>query len=298
MPPRRRAFVLLVLAFALWPPRAPAQIREIPAQEVEDLLNRLQDIDPDVRRIAAIQVRNLPGTAYEAIEKASRDGSVDAGARAALQGAVPFLRARARQTKFHRENYQDNLRSALEAYDQVGKKDPKWDALAREAIALMTKPPALRPKGETDQTVVDAFKKAIDAGCDDPFILYLSARAEIVLPNIDRPAVLRRHRHALFALAESNYPADRKLGAAARYAKEFDTPEPVVMQVCMKYLAETVSPKTPRRRGYISELVDMTYQGLSKVRGKQEAFEEIYPAYAKGRPAEDPVPHGVTGSRD
>jgi hypothetical protein len=274
-----------------------AEIGEVPTARVEALLEQLQDPDADVRRIAAIRVQNLAGGAYEAVEKASHDTGLDPGTLTTLRSAVPLLKARARWEKYHTVNYRENLGTALEAYDRVGKKDPKWDAAVKRGIEIYVKPQALRKRDETIEAAVAAFKQAAAAGCDDPFALYLGCRAELELKTADRRAVLARHRAAVFALDKSQYPADRIVGAAARYAEQIDTPEPQVMEVCTRHLADALSGRTPRQALYIGELVDEVYAGLSKVLGNQEAFEAIHPVYAAARPTEDAGPHVFKGQR-
>ena len=288
---------MMLLLPAPRPATAQAQIGEVPAARVEALLEQLQDPDADVRRIAAIRVQNLAGGAYEAVERASHDSALDPGSLRALRAAVPLLKARARWANYHNVNYQDNRRTALEAYDQVGNKDPAWDAAVKRGIEIYVKPQALRTDEETIEAAVASFRQAVAAGCKDPFALYLGCRAELELKGADRRAVLARHRAAVFALDKSKYPADRIVGAAARYAQQFDTPEPQVMEICTRHLAGALSGKTPRRREYISELVDMVYAGLSKVQGNEAAFDAIYPVYAAARPADDPGPHVFKGQR-
>jgi hypothetical protein len=69
-------------------------------------------------------------------------------------------------------------RTLVDAYDRSGKKNPKWDADARELLRLTAEewvgkrwyaPSELAP-------LVSAFRKAEQAGCDDPLILYAGGR--------------------------------------------------------------------------------------------------------------------------
>ena len=62
-------------------------------------------------------------------------------------------------------------------YEKVGKKDPRWDALVRELMKTAV-PLFVRPEdSSTHDDVYKAAKKAIDAGCDDPIVLYIYARS-------------------------------------------------------------------------------------------------------------------------
>jgi hypothetical protein len=58
--------------------------------------------------------------------------------------------------------------------NKVGKKDPRWDDLARKTVD-----PAIRQTVEPDSKVTipeinRAAKAAIDAGCDDPLVANIS----------------------------------------------------------------------------------------------------------------------------
>ena len=63
-------------------------------------------------------------------------------------------------------------------YDRVGRKDPKWDSAAREALTIMAdiylNPTNATPARTGKLSAV--LQSAIDAGCDDPLIRYLHLR--------------------------------------------------------------------------------------------------------------------------
>ena len=68
-------------------------------------------------------------------------------------------------------------RTLGEDYDKVGRKDPKWDEPARKALELAAQMYA--KKQETSPRNKDVYPlivKAIQAGCDDPLILFHHAR--------------------------------------------------------------------------------------------------------------------------
>jgi hypothetical protein len=102
------------------------------------------------------------------------------------------------------------LRTLGEAYDKVGNKDPKWDKHAREALAAF-----ILPFLDTEKVFVPA-KRAIDAGCDDPLILYLYARTSFNKNFPGPEEVERRYTIAARALKKSSYPAFRKASALVR----------------------------------------------------------------------------------
>src|SRR5262245_9793389 len=84
----------------------------------------------------------------------------------------------ARQEQWFRDMLEWNRRTLRGAYERVGKKDPKWDEHAHEALDA-----AARYFSHTldPQTYIwdvhNATQAAVGAGCDDPLILYLHARS-------------------------------------------------------------------------------------------------------------------------
>jgi hypothetical protein len=99
------------------------------------------------------------------------------------------------------------VRTLGEAYEKVGKKDPKWDKDAREALAAFVVP--FSDLG----TVFVPAKKALDAGCDDPLILYLYARTSYNANFPGAEEVERRFTKAADAIKDSPYPAFRRASA-------------------------------------------------------------------------------------
>ncbi len=104
-----------------------------------------------------------------------------------------------------------NERTLVGAYDRVGKKSPRWDRQAREALRLMalSVSKASDPPPSPDE-VRAAFKKAADAGCDDPLIVFNNVRYNVVGPDesSDKPLAEATDR-----LLKSNYPSVRKATA-------------------------------------------------------------------------------------
>src|SRR5205823_788244 len=99
---------------------------------------------------------------------------------AAVGADAPIPQDTARMEKRARERLEWNRQTLGAAYEKAGKKDARWDKPAREALDL-----AARMFAVYDDPVVlpaevhAAAKKAVDAGCDDPMILYLYARTSV-----------------------------------------------------------------------------------------------------------------------
>ena len=127
----------------------------------------------------------------------------------AADAAIP-QNAQARQKRL-RETLSWNEKTLVGAYDRVGKKSPRWDRQAREALGLMARSvsKADDPPPSPDK-VRAAFKQAVDAGCDDPLIVFNNVRYNVLGPNksSDKPLA-----EAVDRLLKSKYPSVRKATA-------------------------------------------------------------------------------------
>src|SRR5262249_44891686 len=87
-----------------------------------------------------------------------------------------------RQEQGMRDMLAWNRRTLGGAYEKVGKKDPRWDTRAREALDLAARVFSHSLEPNTDWIhVYNAADQAILFGCDDPLILYLHARSSFGL---------------------------------------------------------------------------------------------------------------------
>ena len=97
-------------------------------------------------------------------------------AAAAIGADKPIPQDTVRMEKRSRDRLEWNRQTLQGSYDKAGKKDPRWDEPAREALEMAARmfsfqvDPVLHPND-----VHVPAKKAVDAGCDDPLILYLYA---------------------------------------------------------------------------------------------------------------------------
>jgi hypothetical protein len=133
----------------------------------------------------------------------------------------PRAMARARAVRIVNEDVQANRGSALAAYEKVGRHNPAWDATARELIEAFTYIPGQREAYRRRIEKLTAEREALEkAKCDDPFILYLMARAHGQEAGVDMTALAKDLKAAADALEASTYPAERKCWAHARYAEQ------------------------------------------------------------------------------
>ncbi len=117
-----------------------------------------------------------------------------------------------------RQNDEDlldwNRRTVVGAYERAGKKDPRWDGLARDALEALARHWS-RVTGPvvTSEQVHALVVKAMDAGCDDPMVSYAFARTSngANYPGVD--SIIERHVTAAAALEDSEYPAFRRANA-------------------------------------------------------------------------------------
>lgn len=267
------------------------------AGEVGKLIAGLASADTAERLLADVRLKNLPGAALPAVEAAAKKADLPPAARAPVEAAQTILRARARKWKKDRDNWDANLRSAIEAYDRDGRHNPKWDAAVHDGITLVTKPDSFRTAGETDESAVAAFKKATDAGCTDAFVIYFASRAELKLKGRSRDPILRRFFDAVRALDATQYPADRKAFAAARFINESGVADQQAAGVLTRNLARAFAVDLPNR-SHFHDLAGAAYEALALVRrNRQAGFDEVYAAYAKACPPDDPWPHVFNGNR-
>ena len=115
-----------------------------------------------------------------------------------------------------RERLEWDRKTLAGAYDRLGKKDPRWDELARHALDLA----ARRITGQVEPVVTndmihEAAKKAVDAGCDDPLVRYF----DVLNANPNTPDYPKNIQEASDALKERGYPPVRRAFALMRLAE-------------------------------------------------------------------------------
>ena len=132
----------------------------------------------------------------------------------------PIPQDHARMEKRFLDRLEWNRRTLQGTYDKIGKKDPRWDAPAREALELAARMFAQ----QVDPVVALAdvhvpARTAVDAGCDDPLILYLYGRTSIGRYYPKPQEYDRRLKAAATAMADSRYSPYRK-AVALKYPSE------------------------------------------------------------------------------
>ncbi|MFL5340094.1 MAG: hypothetical protein ACJ8F7_08075 [Gemmataceae bacterium] len=116
-----------------------------------------------------------------------------------------------KQEQLEREKLSWNRRTLGGAYEKVGKKDARWDDQARVALekAAQYFCDPLASSAAEHETYM-AAKQAIDAGCDDPLIIYLFARMSYGPDDPGEAEKDRRYTAAATAMQNSAYPYHRR----------------------------------------------------------------------------------------
>jgi phage FluMu protein Com len=97
------------------------------------------------------------------------------------------------------------------AYDKVGKRNAAWDEPVREAMELAAEMFSGPSYGKVTHTQIHPLtKKALEAGCDDPLLLYLYARTSTVANYPGAPEYQKRLVHAAEAMRTSAYSPYRR----------------------------------------------------------------------------------------
>ena len=187
------------------------------AEEVKGLVGQLGDSAANKRRAAEVALYLIRQDAFPELERESKRKDLAPDVRQKLTEIVdrqrPWIAARLRRWETKQQSWKWNERTALDAYNRVGRRSPKWDDAAREGIRLFVAPGLIAPSGSCRPLL----EKAIDAGCDDPLVVYMEARTLEMTPDPDRATLDRLYRLSVDRMEESGYPADRKCFVLMRY---------------------------------------------------------------------------------
>ena len=142
---------------------------------------------------------------------------IAAPAASAADSDLPIPQDPGKQEQQFRDLLEWNRKTFGGAYEAAGKKGAGWDKPAGEALDAAARlfGRAIDPQAKEEE-VYAAAKRAVDAGCDDPLILYLHARFTVV-PNDPGPAESkRRWAAAAKAMEQADYPPLRRAVALSK----------------------------------------------------------------------------------
>lgn len=186
------------------------------ARQVAQILVQLSANSAETREDGTVRLGLLPPQAFNAVAAAAEQRGLPMEAQTTLADFVqrnrPLQEARLRRAKAIAQEQDWDERTALESYGQVGKHDPRWDALVAKAVHLYcttcndSYPPEAR----------EALEAALEAGCDDPMVVSMAAFV------LERRGAEPRQIPRLYDQADqdfrvSRYPAGRKIWNTIRY---------------------------------------------------------------------------------
>ena len=120
---------------------------------------------------------------------------------------MPIPQDTARMEKRRRDWLEWNRQTLSGAYDKVGKKNPKWDKFAHEAMEHAARMFSLQldPPVRMGQ-IYHPAKAAVDVGCDDPLVVYLLNRSAQGTNYPGHDEIIRRMKDSGKALAGESVP--------------------------------------------------------------------------------------------
>ncbi len=119
----------------------------------------------------------------------------------------------------YRERLKEHQETYRGAYEKVGTRDARWNEPARKALDLAAELFSNGPEAKVSlDDVYKPAKEAVEAGCDDPMILYLYARCPAGSSFPGEEEYRKRMNRAAKALENSEYSASMKASGLARSA--------------------------------------------------------------------------------
>ncbi len=161
--------------------------------------------------VPALAAKLAPAAALAPAAKPAPAPEPPPQAPAELSVGKPIPQDHARMEQRWHERQEWNRATLQGAYDRVGKRDPRWDEPARKALDLAARMFSLQVDPAVSMVdIYPAARQAVDAGCNDPLILYLYARTSIGPNYPGEEELTRRTRSAAEAMIASRYPPYRR----------------------------------------------------------------------------------------
>jgi hypothetical protein len=240
-------------------------------------------------------IMNSEPAALPAIEAAAKSLASDSAAGKRLipllEKLKPLAKLRAIQAARVQEDYEWNKRTALEAYEKWGSKNPAWDEEARKAIKQFVS----MDRQESAASFATLVHLDKDLNCDDPLIAYFNARMQGFQPKPDRLEQINAYLFACKGFEKSAYPAERKCYAYARFIQflsEVDSEKKrrEIRALGQKFANQALElwptavsePGVPRSINRLADLVIQAQVHYGADRGK--IIEQMLPPFEKAFP--------------
>jgi uncharacterized protein YbaR (Trm112 family) len=214
-----------------------AKVEQKPEPKIEVKPEIKPEVKPSEVKPASkpVEVAQNSGTKTDAKKDAKKDPAKQAVDPEAIfivgvnHGfAVPAVSLAAQEKKL-KERIDYHRKTLAGFYEKIGKKDGKWDKEAKsameEAALIYGSHYETKANWANVQTLA---KKALDAGCDDPLVIYLHAIAQTHDKKIDEDKVKAIIIKAALAIEKSKYPSFRRaqiLQAAAEASLKVEDPD-------------------------------------------------------------------------
>jgi hypothetical protein len=255
------------------------------------LIARLESGDYEARRRAGLRLNSLGGDALPAVEAAIADeDAFGPDARLRLRAALTYLRPRARREGVERERQAWKSGQLRNAYAKFGRSDPASDEAARGAVeaflALGLDP--LDGPPQPRAAALAAFGRAVELGCDDPYVLSLYHLASAEKFGRNEGPVPRGFDDALDGVLGGEYPPVVKLWLVGRYVRATGRREPnlfrhfATLVPAVAKQPELPAPELDRSVWQVYDAIDAAARGGGDLWGGKRGLEAAYAAAAPG----------------
>jgi hypothetical protein len=183
------------------------------AAKFKETVRLLSSDDFKERQRGEAAVQNLPPEAFSLVQQAVDDPKMDPEVRERLKRALPTFQTKAVTASAAEQEAADlawRLKVTLDAYEQGKHKNPKWDGLVRDAFTTEANP-AAPSTPEAAAQLAGMFRKAVEAGADDPVVLHFYAAVLSRTQGADRKELRRLLTTAAEGFNRETYPPLLKL---------------------------------------------------------------------------------------
>jgi len=186
------------------------------AKQINELIAKLSSTTTEDRLCGRIGLAMLPPAALPALDAAANRKDLPPYATSSLVAIRAKQRswqqARAKRDAINAEVNAWQEKLALDTYNRLGRRDPRWDQKAVDAIRAYF--------NWTERTdiprVRTAFEDALAAGCEDPLVLGFAAHS-FETGGADLDTIYSLYAKARDGMARQHYPAVFQFWNSSRY---------------------------------------------------------------------------------
>jgi len=269
---------------------------------VQRALQDLNGEDYHKREAASAAIVELPAEAIPLLLAACGNPDAPAELRQRLPKALETLCARqARALARLRIEQQKTWfkKLLLDDYEKTGKKDPKWDGLAREALQLTVTLWSNDFKRERNEEprIYALTAKALAAGCNDALVTYIHARSNEWVNGPPLQENLNNHIKSVNLMHASDYSEMLKTFCLLKgfrlvlyappipeqaeiYNKQINDTYRLALEKLPVVLKDPLIPET-----WVEDMLKTTVAlGMRETKDRKQALDAVLAALAKARP--------------